>query len=224
MNYFKLEENVDRSELNIIILGFFNPVIITPFWLSTKNLIRETDAINAKIRIMHNEIVDYDLEWATIEITQKRFHIKCTQEPFFEITRDLVVGIFSLLKETPIDSFGFNHTKTVSLKTEDRYYEIGNRLSPFSNWSEGLDDPRLQRLEILDKESKQKSHGSILITIYSTAANELNQAVGININDHYPFSEKEGIKFSANLFIEYWDNSLNIANNVLSKLSNSLQL
>lgn len=225
MEYFKFEENIERHELNIVIIGSFNPVIITPFWLSGKSLIRESDAKNASIRIMHNEIVDYDLDWVTINITQKRFQLHCVKEPFFELTRDLVVGIFNFLKETPVSSFGYNHNKRITLKTLERYYEFGNRLCPLKNWSEYLNDPRLNRLEILEKNSKQKPEGSILVTILPLPEKDINFGVGININDHYNFSiDNDDQKFSSSKILEYWENSLDIGNNILTKLSNTLQL
>jgi hypothetical protein len=225
MEHFILNDNVEKDELDIVIIGTFNPVIITPIWLAYKSLIRESEANSANVRIMHNEIVDYDLEWATLNITQRRFHIKCTQVPFFEITRDLVVGIFSILKETPITSFGYNHNKTISLKTEDRFYEFGNKLCPLNNWSDSLDNARLQRVDILDKNSTQKKQGNILVTINASTDLQVNFGVVININDHYDFSlQSDGPKFSSSLILQYWDNSIEISKNILLKLSNSLKL
>lgn len=221
-----LNENVEKDELDIVILGSFNPVIITPFWLANKELIRESEAVSANIRIMHNEIVEYDLDWATFNITQKRFHIKCTQVPYFEIARDLIVAIFSILKETPVASFGYNHNKTISLKKQERYYEFGNRLCPLNNWSDFLSEPRLQRIDILDKDSKLKKHGNLLITIHAATDLQVDFGVVININDHYDFSLKNdgGVKFAASLILQYWENSIAISNNTLVKLSNSLKL
>ena len=115
-----LDDNIERNELSIVMLGSFNPVIITPFWLSGKSLIRESDATSAEVNIIHNEVVEFDLGWASFEITQNRFSVKCTKEPFFEIVIDLVVGIFTILKETPINSFGFNHNNKISLRNEKR--------------------------------------------------------------------------------------------------------
>jgi len=225
MDYFQLEENIEKQELNIVLIGSFNPVIITPFWLSGKSLIRESDAASAKIRIVHNTIVDYDLDWATLNITQQRFQLRTTKEPFFEILRDLAAGILSNLKETPITSFGYNYNKIVNLKTKERAYEFGNRLCPLNNWSDYLNDPRLQKLEIIEKDSKQKAEGSVLVTIQAAYNKDIEYGVGVNINDHYNFSnEKDGIKFSSSLLLDYWPNSLIIAKNILSKLSNKLQL
>lgn len=224
MEHFIITENVEKDILDIVILGSFNPVIITPYWLAGKNLIRESDANNANVRIIHNEIADYDLEWATLNITQKKFRITCKQVPFFEITIDLIVGIFSILKETPITSFGFNHNKAISLKNKERLYEFGNKLSPLSNWSGFLNDPRLQRIDILESESKQKEEGSVTVTILSSVDLDIQYGVSININDHYNFSLKGGKKFLALYLKEYWPNSINIANNILFKLSESLKL
>ena len=225
MPSYMLSENVERTELNIVVLGAFNPLIITPFWLSAKGLIRESDAKNATVKIIHEEIVDYDLEWATFNITQRRFQLICNKEPFFEIVRDLVAGIFSILKETPIRSLGFNHNSIFTLKSSERYYEFGNKLTPLNNWSSFLNDPRLQKLEILEKNPKEKPEGSILVTVYAVGDDDTNFGVGININDHYNFSiEKEGVKFKATYIMDYWPTTISIASNILDKLSISLDL
>lgn len=224
MQYFDLKENVERSELDIVLIGAFNPPIIVPFWLSNKSLIRESEAKDAKIKIIHPQIVEYTLDWALINITPTRFHIKSTKEPFFEIVRDLVASIFSILKETPISSFGYNYNYVVGLKNETRHYEFGNKLCPLSNWS-NLNDPRLNRLEILEAKSNLKEKGSTMTIIYAVKPDDTMYGVGITINDHYDFSlENSALQFNNTFVLEYWNNSQDIANNILKNLSKALEL
>lgn len=220
-----LNENVEKEELSLVILGSFNPVIITPHWLSGKGLIRESEADSADVRIIHQEVVDFSLDWISFDITQTKLVIKCTKSPFFEVARDLIVGILTILKETPITSYGFNFQSTIGLKTEERYYEIGNKLSPLSTWSSFLENPRLQRIDIVQKVSKDAKNGRVLITIFATEDLSIKYGVVINVNDHYDFNEKEKEKkFYAKHLIEHWDFASAISITILKELSNSLKL
>lgn len=224
MSFYRLDENIERKELNIVFLGAFNPVIITPIWLASKSLIRESEANKANIKIIHNEVVEFELDWVAFNVTQRRFQITTSQEPYFEVVRDLVIGIFSILKETPISAFGINHNHVITLKTQERYYEFGNKICPLSNWSDTLNDARLQKVEIVDKSSKLKDEGSITITIYSISEKGLSFVVGFNINDHYNFDEQSNLKFNTSYISKYWDRSIDIANKLLINTSEALKL
>jgi hypothetical protein len=146
--------------LAIVLIGEFNPVIISPFWLSSKKLIREQEAQSAKVEIIHNEITKFELEWAKIEVTKERFEIRTSQEPFFDPIRDLAISIFEILKETPITALGINHLKYYAVESEDTYYNFGNNLAPLSVWTEVLNDPRLFFLEIVETKRKDGLHGT----------------------------------------------------------------
>ena len=55
-------ENILEIEtFSIVFVGDFNPVILQPFWLANKGLIRESEATNAKVEVIHNEVVKFEL-------------------------------------------------------------------------------------------------------------------------------------------------------------------
>ncbi len=60
-------DNLEAYTLSIVFVGDFNPAIIQPYWLANKKLIREQEAENAKVGILHNEITKFNIDWATIE-------------------------------------------------------------------------------------------------------------------------------------------------------------
>lgn len=220
-----LNEHIEKEELSVVFNGSFNPLIITPYWLSTKNLIRESEATNADVRIMHQEIVDFSLDWVFIEITQTRATFKCTKSPFFDITRDLILGIFKILRETPIYSYGFNFQSTISLKTQDRFYIIGNKIAPFSNWAEVVEEPRLQRIDILQKAPLNEIDGRITVQVYASEDLSIQFAIVINVNNHFAFDIKtKDRKFTSNHLLDNWELSKTSANNILIQLSINLEL
>src|SRR5215218_2825408 len=146
--------------LAVVLVGDFNPVIISPFWLSSKKLIREQEAFEAKVEVIHNEIVKFELDWAKIEITKERFEIRTSLEPFFDPIRDLAISIFEILKETPIKAVGLNHLKYYAFENADQYYKIGNSLAPLGVWNDIMSDARLLSLEIVETKRKDGLNGS----------------------------------------------------------------
>jgi hypothetical protein len=103
------EKYLQKESLSIVFLGEFNPVILQPFWLLNKGLIREEEAKNAKVGVIHNEIVKYELDWVGIEISKQRCEFKTTKSPYFYPMRDLAISVFKILRETPLKALGINH-------------------------------------------------------------------------------------------------------------------
>jgi len=186
-----IKDFLQIQTLSLVFLGEFNPVIIQPFWLSSKKLIREQEAQTAKIELIHNELVRYELDWVFVEISKNRFVLKTSKEPYFEPLKDLGLSIFEILKETPIKALGINHIFHYALTNEKTYYEFGNKLAPLSNWNSFLNDPRMLQLEILEEKRKDGLEGYYRVRI-QPSDQKLNTKYGlsININDH--FSLKSG--------------------------------
>jgi hypothetical protein len=217
-----IEKYLHKESVSIVFLGEFNPVIMQPFWLLNKGLIREEEASNAKVSVIHNEIVKYELDWVGIEISKQRCEFTTTKSPYFDPMRDLATSVFKILRETPIKSFGINHIFDLKLPSPEKYYEFGNILCPLNNWEESLKDPRLLQLEILEKERKDgiKGHYRIRIT---PADPRIIYGVTVNINDHFDIEHGQtgtNIEVVKKLS-ENWNNSITRAEetvlNILQK-------
>lgn len=219
----KLNNLIEVETLSIVVVGDINPTIIQPFWLFSKKLIREEEASNASIEIIHNEIVKWELDWVSLEITKNRCQLKTNKKPYFDLTRDLAASIFKILKETPLHSLGINHIYDLSLQNKEQYYKFGNSLSPLNNWDDSLNDPRLLQLEIIENERKDNYRGKYRIRV-SPADKNISFGVSININDHYVFQNENsnngmGIIQILETKWEYsFQRSEKIVNNLLEKI------
>lgn len=170
-------------ELVIVFVGDINPVIIQPYWLVNKGLIQETEGENAKVEVIHNEVVKFELDWVNFEITRQRLIVKTSKQSYFEVVRDLAISIFKILKDTPLKNLGINHLLHFKLDDE-KYLKIGEKLAPFENWEGILNKPRLIQLEMTDEPRSDEFSGHYRVRI---APSELIRPFGvsININDHY---------------------------------------
>lgn len=215
-----LKDHLQIYTLSIVFLGQFNPVIIQPFWLANKKLIREKEAENADIELIHNELVRYKMDWARIEITKERFEIETSQEPYFDPIKDLITSIFDILNETPIKAVGINHIFHFDITNEELFYEFGNTLAPLNNWDNFLDNPKLLNLEIVEQKRKDGLNGYYRIRVNPSDQLNRKQGVSININDHFGIEKnKEGRNGEIlGLLNDNWQKSSERANDSIEEI------
>lgn len=180
-----LEKLLEIETVSIVFLGDFNPIILQPFWLQGKGLIRESEAENAKVEVIHNEIARFALDdWAKIEITKERCEFKSSKEPYFEPLKDLASSIFKILRETPIRALGINHIYDLRMPDEDSFIRLGYFLTPLNVWEGNLDNPRLLNLEIFEAQRKDGEKGNRRVRINSSDQ-KIQYGVVVNVNDHF---------------------------------------
>jgi hypothetical protein len=187
--------------------------------LAYKGLIREQEAGEAKVEILHSELVKFSIGWATFEITGERFEIKTSQEPYFEPVRDLCLSIFEILRETPVRAMGINHINHYSLPREDVFFEFGNKLAPLNAWSTLLQKPRVSLFEIFEEKRRDEYTGNYRIRV-RPSDQKLQFGIQIEVNDHYEVP-KESYGRNAELMTilkSNWTNSLNFVETITEGL------
>ena len=202
---------IEIKSLAIVILGDFNPAIIQPFWLAKKELIRESEATQAKVNLIHNELVMFDLGWAKFEVKPDRFEISTPSEPYFRPLIDLLSGIFTYLPETPTTAVGINYIYDLNLKTPERYYNFGDKFVPLINW-DFLNEARVINLDILEKDRKDNIPGHYRIRVESS--NRLSTfGVNIVLTDHMEVKTEKAGKENAILQLigKHWKHSSELA-------------
>jgi|SRR5690606_18821411 len=206
-----LLENRQINLLSIVIVGDFNPVIIQPFWLASKKLIKEEEATNAKVELIHNELVKFQIgDWLHIQVTRERLEAKTAQEPYFDALRDLLISIFTYLRETPLRAFGINHSRHYSVE-EKQYYDLGDRIAPLSNWNDLFKKPEVLSVEILQKGETNRPGGEIRLKIQPSDSLKKRFCFMTNINDHTVVKDTVAL---IQLLKDNWNSSFALANKV----------
>jgi hypothetical protein len=210
-------------ELAVVFVGDINPVIIQPYWLVSKGLIQETEGENAKVEVIHPEIVKFDLDWVNFEITRQRLILRTSKQSHFPMVKDLGVSIFKMLKDTPLKNLGINHILHFKFD-EAKYLEIGRKLVPFDNWEGVLSNPKLLQLEMTSESRKDGYPGQIRVRILPS---ELIRPYGvsININDHIDKkSEILGATELIDVLKEMWDKSMTYSKSTYTTLWKNLKI
>lgn len=190
--------------LAVVIIGDFNPKIIQPNWLAFKELIQESEG-NTALEIAHSEITKFTLDWASFEITRRKFVVETTKPTFSLLIKDIIKSIFNILSETPLESVGINHNFHFKLNQAD-YVNFGSKLVPFNNWETILQEPRVIQLEMQESPRQDGQNGRYRIDI-SPSDLISNFGLSIKINDHFDAEKTNNSKHIINIIENNWESS-----------------
>jgi hypothetical protein len=136
-----------REDLcTVVLLGKFNPAIFQPAWLAAKGLIRESESTEAQIEIVHPDVAQFRAAWLHLSVTRDRFSASTTDQASYAPLRDLVVGIFQLLEQTPCTHLGLNRAVQVDMVNEAQWHALGHLVAPKAPWAQILETPGLRTL------------------------------------------------------------------------------
>jgi hypothetical protein len=202
---------------SVVCLGSFNPQILQPAWLAGHDLLREQESENAKIGIVHPDVIAFETEWLTLEVTRDRFAISTLQEPYDSL-RDLLAGVLTLLPHTPVEAVGLNLSRHYRMQSEETWHELGHRLAPPENWSTTLTAPGMRSLTM----QGQRTDGRVgHVRIQVEPSGRVPIGVYISTNDHYqrPGSEQPaGALWVIELLKDKWMESYTMASQAADSL------
>ena len=206
------------QSVNIVILGSLNPAIFQPSWLASNKLIKYSEAENVQLEIVHPQIAKFSTEWFLLNVSAGRFQVATTQEPYYEPLRDLVIGIFSLLRHTPVTALGINQEFHYSIESEKKWHKIGDSLAPKTPWESVLSTPRMLNI-IMKGERSDDYKGYILAKIEPSPRETFG--IFISVNDHYelPSDNSGNVDGAINILKEQWTESMQRGVKVAHKIA-----
>ncbi|VAW30994.1 hypothetical protein MNBD_CHLOROFLEXI01-5069 [hydrothermal vent metagenome] len=178
-----------NQEVSIVVRGDFTPAIFQPFWFASNNLIKEAEAEAAQVKILTPTVTDFSAEWLSLNVVTNRFQIKTEQEPYFEPLRDLGIGLFTLLPDTPLRVMGINSNFVYNLHSEDDWHSLGHRLTPKEAWNQILDSSGM-RAVIIQGERSDDYDGYIQVSVQPIHNEEVEFGVFVAVNDHFVLAEE----------------------------------
>lgn len=188
--------------LSCVFVGKMNPAIFHPAWLHHKGLIREEEATNAKIQLVHPSISSFQFSNITFAANEERLSLETSDESKFEIMRDLALGIFSLLESTPVTSAGVNTMIHYSLPSTEEWHHFGHRLVPKNFWDEVLESPGTLKVMVRGK-NPYSTDGNINISIEPSL--RIANGVFVLINNHHEFRAAQDTKGVMDLLNKNFD-------------------
>lgn len=122
------------SSTSIVLLGSFNPAILTPAWFAMNNLLPAEAADTAELHVAHPQLTAFTTDWLQLNVTTEQFAVHTAVPPDIRLC-DLVRRLFGeLLSHTPLTAFGINrevHFRVANSDTRDRLLHL---LAPADPW------------------------------------------------------------------------------------------
>jgi len=183
---------------SVIAVGAFNPAILSPDWLEHHKLIGAQDAEMARqganLLITH-QVAQFEGPYFALQVLENQFLLtsKGAMTPLF---KDLLVGIFTLLPQTPVTAVGLNFMGHYKLASRGDYHTIGDVLAPKTIWRDlfpgseqaaGLANLTI-RIDPTSRDSvvqKTKDHKHVTVQPSSSVKN----GVFLSYNDHRDVSQ-----------------------------------
>lgn len=176
------EPKPEIEAVSIVLAGSFNPRIFHPAWFAKENLIQESEGQTAEIQVITSDVAVFSIGWMGLEVVHDRFAITSNQPQYFDALRDLVSGMFKLLRHSPISQLGINKLEHYRSLNEDEWHQLGHRLAPKEPWTGLLEKPGMRRLSMLGVRPDQFA-GKLLVTVEPSV--KIRPGVYFEVNDHY---------------------------------------
>jgi hypothetical protein len=213
------DAQIVSNEAAVVLVGSFNPAIFHPNWFLKNNLIKEAEGDKAleSLELVNKNLAIFSIDWLSVVIERERFQISCSQEPFFEASRDFVSGTFQVLSHTPIKKMGINRNIKFQMASEESFHGLGFQLAPKENWSNILPDyTGMKSLSVQSKRS-DSYQGNIQVTI--APEDSKKHIVMVSVNDHFDLDEaKNSSDECLQILKSEWTASLKRSKEIIDKV------
>jgi hypothetical protein len=209
--------------ISIVMLGDFNPRIFHPMWFAYNGILREAEAREANIDLIHADVSSFTTEWLTIQVVRDRFTAEVKADVYRFHLGDLVRNVFSLLSHSPIRQMGINTGFRLHFKSDKDWHAFGDMLLPKPPWSAVLDKPGLRGLHI--QGARNDNHRGLVMISVEPDIHQPGDVI-IRCNDHFekpPVEANEpdesfGAKWAIEILNDDFDASYHHAKERISRL------
>jgi hypothetical protein len=171
----------------IVLRGQFNPTILQPRWFSANNLVSETEADRAEVKVIHPDLNLVDFGSFELAVERDRFTVTTSGMP--ETIFDLVTGTFEVLEHTPLHVLGINFDAHFRLANEASWDAVGATLVPRENWEGVLDRPGMRSVLV---EGRRTDDYIGHLQVRAEPSVRIKNGLFIHINNHVGPYEPDG--------------------------------
>jgi len=192
----------ELEDWSIVLVGNFNPSIFHPAWFEKVGLISKEEAGNAKIEIVRPELSNFTVGSINVLVRSDRFQLDTTDPASGGQLRDIAVGSFRLLDQTPLRQMGVNHDMHFKMNSNELWHKVGHTLVPKSIWSDLIENPGTLRVAI---QGTRKGSSAKLINVMVEPSNKVTQGVYLGTNEHFELEADQKAQSFIDILNVKWD-------------------
>ncbi|MDE2731959.1 MAG: hypothetical protein OXI38_11260 [Bacteroidota bacterium] len=135
MGTLRIEPEI--SAVSVVLVGEFNPAMLTPAWLAYHRILSKQEASSVNEQILIRNFSSFSSEWLNLQADNNRVMAAVSLAPYIRL-RDFLLRIFEeQLLHTPIQAIGINRDVHFLAPTADHRDAMGRRLAPLAPWEGG---------------------------------------------------------------------------------------
>lgn len=199
------EPSLEMDGASIVLMGAFNPPIFQPEWFARQGLLPATEAEQAKIQIVHQEVAQFETERFVFQVTHDRLLAATKPNSFSEPLRDLVAGTFYILEHTPVNAIGLNRDMHFNMHSEESWHRLGDMLAPKNIWNKIAigGRPGLKTLQILYGATSE--HEPTTTVTIQPSVRVLPCGAYFGVNQHFTLPAEKGFEMMMQILQERWE-------------------
>ena len=188
----------ELSEVEVIVLGDFDPALFIPDWFVRHGLLPEPAAGEAGVSLIAPPVTEFTFDWLHLQVSAGHFSAGTSQAPHVRVC-DLVVRVFrERLPDTPLRAFEINRYVHFPVRSLDERDRIGRMLAPVEAWGGcvlnlgrdgehgGMTSLTMSQLD----PPGRAAGGRINVTVEpSNRIGDPRAGIYVCVNDHYPIDE-----------------------------------
>jgi hypothetical protein len=167
---------------NIVLRGNFNPAIFQPMWFAKHELISMAEAEDARIDIIRPELTNFRVGSMQLLVTLDKFQLDTATAEMAEVLKDLVLGTFHVLHETPAIQLGINRQLHFRMPSEEEWHQVGHKLAPKDLWTDLIEQPGTKSLVM---QGKRPGASSQFIRATVQPSEPVRPGVFMGTNEHF---------------------------------------
>ena len=186
---------------------------MNPLWMAKQELLRREEIENAEINIVSPAITAFRLDWLNFEAQEDRILLETKDIAYYEVIRDLCVGLIHLSEKPSIRTLGLNCHLCYEFTSVKEWHNLGHTLAPKAVWKPLLVDPGMEKISILDYREDPK--GYVKVEVFPPKGRE--NIVIFAINNHYSMEEKD-IGFVEQTLLNYWLSDIEFSTKITTQI------
>ncbi|NNN06110.1 MAG: hypothetical protein HKL90_09450 [Elusimicrobia bacterium] len=216
---------IKKKQTALVLVGAFNPAVYQPWWFEMNKLVGSGTANAAEIKIVHDQVTQFSMGWAEIQVTQNRFTIGTSDESREEALIDLARST-CLLTHDAISAFGINTATHFTVEDDAMLDKIGHSLVPKDYaWKGILKEPKTHTVVVQEAHS-DATPGLLSIRIEGSVL--YRPGIFVGLNDHFETADKATGKPIASskamkLLDEQWPSTMTKSREIVAKLMDTLK-
>gem|GEM_PF-4287306 len=164
----------------MVLLGRFNPRIFQPMWFEARGLLADVD-VEPESLVLTDGFVAFQTPVISVLCAQDRCQFAMTSlTPTPDLIRDVVLGTFAILSETPVWEIGINHAAQIPAQVR-RWDEI---VAQFGDPQKALELLPGQSLLTIELRAPRDDELAGELTLRLQPSMRLEGGIWFSVNDH----------------------------------------